>query len=306
MKIKCGGTLSLLTIALRNTKRNGRRTVLCIAAIGIAVFFTIVMQSMIEGMMDSIEGVVQVFDTGHVSIVTAEFEAEKEYLPVQYPAANGRSAAELAGEIRAIPGVKAVFPRITAFASLQNNTIKHAYLWGIKVEAETALNAFNQTAGSNGLVKGRYPAAGSNECAIGNRMAEKGGLKIGGTIPLKTVSAQFFDKMREPEITGIFEYDYMKYDEDMILVDFSRLQRLLVLGDAAQQIFIFADNPDQSRNIARELRGIVGENDVIREWHDNYLMIIHERIKEIGMMGSLGMTRREINDGFGSFLRRHH
>jgi putative ABC transport system permease protein len=326
---KRGGFRSLVTIARRNVFRNMRRTVLCIVAVAIAVFFTILMQSMIGGMIRGVEEVVQVFDTGHVSIVSTGFEADKEYLPVQYPVAGGRSAEELMAEIQSLPGVKAALPRITAYATLQDSTVKHAFLWGIRVAEETALNSFNATNRSDGLVAGRYPEAGSNECAIGVRMAKKAGLKIGDRVPLKTVSAQFSDKMWSPEITGFFEYDYQKYDEDLILVDFERLQRLLVLGDTAQQIFVFAGEKGQSKAIAARLRNLLGEDDVVRDWRDNYfvsmmrqsmtiymvvelvflivasflivntvVMIIHERIKEIGMMGSLGMTRREIVEVF--------
>jgi putative ABC transport system permease protein len=277
---------------------------------------------------------VRVFDTGHVSAASAAFEAEKEYRPVQYPVGNGRPFAELAADRQKIPGVRAVFPRITAYATLQDSTVKHALLWGIDIEAETALNAFNLTTRGDGLVEGRYPLADSNECAIGIVMAEKAGLRIGDRIPLKTVSAQFSDKMWSPVVTGIFQFDYLKYDEGAILVDFGRLQRLLVLGDATQQIFVYAEKESQSRAVAAGVENILngheesagtGENDVVRDWRDHYfvtlmqqsmaifvvielvflivasflivntvVMIIHERIKEIGMMGSLGMTRGEI------------
>ena len=320
-----GGFWSLVTIAGRNITRNRRRTVMCVVAVGIAVFFTIIMQSMMGGMAKGIEEVVQVFDAGHVSAASAEYEADKEYMPVQYPLAGGRSFAELEAAVKAIPGVKAVFPRITAFATLQDSTVKHALLWGIHAEAETAINHFNQSDRTNGLIEGRYPAAGSNECAIGARMAEKAGLRIGDRIPLKTVSAQFSDKMWSPQIVGIYEFDYLKYDEDMIVVDYQRLARLLVMGESVQQLFIYADRPAQSRAIAAQLASLLGRGDVVRDWRDNYfvammeqsqiiyyavelvfilvasfliintvVMIIHERIKEIGMMGSLGMTRREI------------
>jgi putative ABC transport system permease protein len=134
--------------------------------------------------------------------------------------------------------------------------------------------------------------------------------------------------MWNPVITGIFEFEYMKYDEDVILVDFERLQRLLVLGEGTQQLFIFG-NAEQSRSIANQARRILPGDNIIREWRDNYavaimqqsmaifiviylvflivasflivntvVMIIHERIKEIGMMGSLGMARREIVEVF--------
>jgi ABC-type lipoprotein release transport system permease subunit len=114
-------------------------------------------------------------------------------------------------------------------------------------------------------------------------------------------------------------------DGEYIVVDFSRLQRLLSLGDAAQQIIVYADKPSQSGQIAAALKGILTPADNITEWQDEYwialmrmyeplyfciyliflivacllivntiTMIVHERIKEIGMMGSLGMTRGEI------------
>ncbi|MDR1956096.1 MAG: FtsX-like permease family protein [Treponema sp.] len=322
---KQGGFFTLVTIAYRNIWRNMRRTVFCISAAAIAVFFTVFMQAWMAGMTDNIEEVVRVFDTGHVSVVSSRYEAEKEYYPVQFPIGDGVPVAELEKLAQSVKGVKAVLPRITAFATLQDSTIKHALLWGIRVQEELALNNFNLTDRTHGLVEGRFPEPDRNECAIGTRMAEKAGLRIGDHLPLKTVSAQFSDKMWSPVITGIFQFDYLKYDEDVILVDFARLQRLLVLGEGTQQLFIYADDSSQSRAITNELKSRWGAETVVRDWRDNYfvtmmqqstmvyvvvylvflivasflivntvVMIIHERIKEIGMMGSLGMTRREI------------
>jgi putative ABC transport system permease protein len=294
-------------------------------AVGISVFFTIFMQSMIDGMTVGIEKVVQVFDAGHVMMTSKDYEAEKEYYPACYPAVEGMAFAEIEANIKKIPQVKAVFPRIMVYATLQDSTQKHALLWGISIEEEQRIHDFNLTERSNGLVEGRYPEPGANECIIGAAMAKKTGLQIGDRIPLKTVSAQFSDKMWNPVVTGIFSFDYLRYDEDVILVSIDRLQRLLVLGDAVQQVVVFAERPSDAGTIATAMSDIFGEGNVIERWEDNYfvalmrsymplytliylvfavvasfliintvLMIIHERIKEIGMMGSLGMTRREI------------
>ena len=315
----------LVRIAYRNIRRNARRTALCIAAVGIAVFFAIFMQSMIDGMTAGMEKVVQVFDTGHVMLTAKYYEAEKEYYPAYYPAVGGMAFAEIAAKIKAIPQVKAALPRIMVYATLQNSTQKHALLWGISIEEERRTHDFNLTARSDGLVEGRYPLPGANECIIGAAMAKKTGLGIGDRIPLKAVSAQFSDKMWNPQVTGIFTFDYLRYDEDVILVSLDRLQRLLVLGDAVQQVAVFAERPSDAGSIAAAMAGLFGEGNVIQRWEDNYfvalmrsymplytliylvfvvvasfliintvLMIIHERMKEIGMMGSLGMTRREI------------
>ncbi|MDR0690130.1 MAG: ABC transporter permease [Spirochaetaceae bacterium] len=322
---KRGGTGALITIAFRNIFRNLRRTMFCVAAVGIAVFFIVFYSSLIEGMLKSMHEVIQVFELGHVRAVSAQYEAENEYSPVQYPVAEGQSLAAVTERIRAIPGVRAVFPRISAYATLQESLVKHASLWGMNMAEETAVNYFNLTDRNDGLLEGRWPGPDSNECAVGLRFAEKAGLRIGDRIPLKTVSAQFSDKMWAPVVSGIFRFDYAKADGETIIVDFGRLQRLLVLEDAAQQIIVYAGSPEQSPRIAAEMEKIFGPEDVITEWRDQYwivmmnmyeplfyliylvflivacllivntiTMIIHERIKEIGMMGSLGMTRGEI------------
>jgi putative ABC transport system permease protein len=280
---------------------------------------------MIDGMTKSINDTVQVYDLGHIRVVSAEYEAENEYLPVQYPVADGKSWKELAADIQKIPGVRTVLPRIMTITTLQQSTIKHALLWGLDIEAETRANNLNLTNRDNGLIEGHYPAPGANECAIGHIFAQKSGLGIGDRIPQKTISAQFSDKIWSPVITGIFNFDYVKYDEQVIIVDIERLQRLLVLDEGTQQLVIFAENEKQSPFIAAMAQNLLGKDSVVTDWNENYwvavmkmvipvytivfliflivasfliintvVMIIHERIKEIGMMGSLGMTRAEI------------
>jgi ABC-type lipoprotein release transport system permease subunit len=297
----------------------------CVAAVGIAVFFIVFYSSFIAGMLASMREVVQVFELGHVRAVAARYEAESEFLPAQYPVAEGQSLAAVMERVRAIPGVRAVFPRISVYAALRESLVKHAVLWGVNMREETAVNRFNLTERNDGLPEGRWPEPGGNECAVGLRFAEKAGLKIGDRIPLKTVSAQFSDKLWAPVVSGIFRFDYAKADGETIIVDFGRLQRLLTLDDAAQQLIVYADSPERSGRIAAEMERLLGADDVVTEWREQYwivlmnmyeplyflmylvflvvacllivntiTMIIHERIKEIGMMGSLGMTRLEI------------
>ena len=321
---KKGGTGALIKIAFRNIWRNKRRTIFCFSAVGIAVFFIVTYTSMIEGMVNSINETVQIYELGHVRIVSSEYEAESEFMPVQYPIADGKSWREIAASIYQIPGVRAVLPRITTMATLQESTIKHATLWGLDIEREMAINYFNLSNRDDGLLEGRWPG-NANEAAVGHVFAEKSGLTIGDRIPLRAISANFSERFWSPTITGIFNFDYIKVDERYIIVDFDRLQRLLVLDDGTQSLIIFADDDRHSGAIAAAVQNLLGEGSVVTEWRDNYwvavmrmvepvytalflvfllvasfliintvVMIIHERIKEIGMMGCLGMTRGEI------------
>jgi putative ABC transport system permease protein len=160
---------------------------------------------------------------------------------------------------------------------------------------------------------------------VGVAFVQKTGLGIGDRIPLRTTSSQFSDRFWGPVITGIFDFDYIRYDEQFIIVDFERLQRLLVLGEGTQSLLIFFFFESYSASIAARVQNLLGAGCVLAEWHDNYwvaimkmttpllavlfmvflivasfliintiAMIIHERIKEIGMMGCLGMSRVEI------------
>ena len=328
---KQGGTSALIKIAYRNIWRNKRRTLFCFTAVGIAVFFIVIYSSMIDGMVKSINDFVQVYELGHVRAVSSQYEAESEYMPVQYPVADGASWKELAASIKEIPEVRFCLPRIATMATLQESVVKHATLWGLDIEEEMSANNFNMTERSDGLLEGRWPESGSNECAIGRVFAHKSGLSIGDRILFKTISAQFSEKFLNPRITGIFNFDYIKIDEQYIIMDIERLQRLLVLGEGTQSLVIYADDANKSGAITATVRDLLGDGKfgesrtVVTEWSDNYwvammkmvgpiytivflvflivasfliintvVMIIHERIKEIGMMGCLGMTRAEI------------
>ncbi|GAB4366678.1 MAG: hypothetical protein Kow009_03470 [Spirochaetales bacterium] len=320
---------TFLLIAFRNLNRNRRRTILCIVAVALAVFFNIFMQAWIEGMYDSIEEVIRTFETGHLQITSEQFEKEKEYLPVQFPLEEGRPVEEMKSRLEGIPEVEAVFPRILTYGSLFDSVVKHALVWGIDTERETTYQFFNLTERTNGIQEGRYPRAGENACAVGKAFAEKAGIRIGDRVPFKVMSAQFSDKFWNPEVVGIFQFDYRKYDEGVIIVPFDRLQRILVLGEGTQQLVVYLKDGDLVESVKKKVADLFSPGAFIRGWTENYwiaylrsstvlylivfgvfqvvasfliintiVMVIHERIKEIGMMGALGMTRREIVEVF--------
>jgi len=318
---------TLIKIAYRNIWRNMRRTVFCFSAVGIAVFFIVVYSSMIDGMIKCIYDTVQVYELGHVRVVSKQYDSESEYMPVQYPVEKDGiyNWKEFAQEISGIPGVRAVLPRIATMATLQESTIKHVVLWGLDIEKEIAANNLNLTDRNDGLIEGRWPASGANEIAIGRAFSQKSGFKIGDKIMFKTISAQFSEKFLRPEVVGVFNFDYIKIDEQYFIIDIERLQNLLVLDGGTQSLVIYAEDQAMSGGITARVRSLMGEENVVTEWRDNYwvavmkmvgpiytvvflvflivasfliintvVMIIHERIKEIGMMGCLGMTRAEI------------
>jgi|GEM_PF-5158590 len=146
-------------------------------------------------------------------------------------------------------------------------------------------------------------------------------------IPFKILSSQYSDKYYQPKLVGIFEYDYAIVDNNYVLIPFNKMQNLANLYDQTQCIYVFVDNLNKADVISKQIDDKINKNKdlIIKDWEqfpfiamfrqfefiyyiiyaifiimasfliiNTVIMIIHERIKEIGMMGALGMDRAEI------------
>jgi len=326
-KIGIGGLTTIVKIAYRNIFRNMRRSILCIVAIFFAVFFILVMMGWVSGMLNSFKHVITTFDSGHITILTEEYEKKKEFFPLQYPLIPPTdNLSEFVEEIKKIDNVQYVMPRITSYATLMDNFVKHAVLWGVDIETEGKANNLNLKDRNNGLKEGRLPKNGDNECIVGYKLARKMNIKIGDKIPMKIISSQYSDKYFMPEVVGLFDFDYNAYDGNYIIVPFDRLQRVATMKNKTQSIFIFLNDKEKSDEAIKNIENLVKGTDIkVLNWKQNFwlaymeqmkiiyyfvymvfivvasfliintiIMVIHERIKEIGMMGALGLTRFEI------------
>jgi putative ABC transport system permease protein len=329
-KRKRGGFPELVTIAYRNIYRNMRRSVLCILAIGTTVFFIIAMAAMMEGFLDTIEKQVITYETGHVLVTSAEYEKKSMYMPLQYPVEiPGEDLGVLIKDLESIPGIAKVFPRIKTRATVMNSVTKSAILLGTDMKEELKYNIFNyKTKNANDcLVEGRYPEEGAREAAIGYRLAKKMGKKIGDEIELQVMSSEFSPKYYFPVITGIVDFNFSEMDKNVVIIPFSRAQKLAALEGKTQSLYIYAKSIDDVSAVTKAVEEkLAGYGNLsIKPYTSNALlvlmemsniimsiiyiiflivasfliintiiMVIHERIKEIGMMGALGMTRREI------------
>jgi putative ABC transport system permease protein len=323
-KAKTGGFLFLSKIAYRNIYRNKRRTVLSILAICISTFIIVFMMSFIYGLMKSADYVVKTFETGDISIYTTEYEADKDFFPVTSPIENDLQS--LVSDIGKYPGVRGIFPRITSLAVLMDNNVKNAVVWGIDFHNETKANYFNLKTRTDGIIDGHFPGEDENGCVIGKGLARKMNVGIGDKVPMKLRSSQYSDKYYNPVITGIIDFDYAPINESYIVIPFKKLQKILTLSGKTQSLVVYLDQNADINKAKSYIKGLFDANDVaVKSWDENYfiamfkkmqfiyyaifaifiilssfliintiLMVIHERIKEIGMMGALGMNKYEI------------
>lgn len=171
------GALQLIKIAYRNIFRNLRRSILSIVAIGFAVFIIGFMMSYIEGMLDSATKVAQVFEFGHIKIMTEDFEKKELYSPLQFPV-NGLD--EKLEFINGLDGVVTASPKIISFATFTNSIQKTGFAAGVDFEklkkssdSDTKFAYYNFAKKHDGLLRGRFPEGNENAAVIGYRMAKK-------------------------------------------------------------------------------------------------------------------------------------
>ncbi len=173
-KFRLQNPLFLFKIAYRNIFRNKRRSLLSITAICFAVFMIIGVMAFLGGMKVAIRKAVLTFEVGHISITTKDFENNIDFLPLQYPVEYKKgNLNDMIDAIKKIDGVREVFPRMMTGATLTNNVVKHAVLWGIDIDREKKYHEFNLRFHTDGIFAGRFPEPGKNECAICLRLAMK-------------------------------------------------------------------------------------------------------------------------------------
>lgn len=172
-------------------------------------------------------------------------------------------------EARATPGVTSATPLIEQplFASY-NGRAEFILLRGMRVEDIRA----NQTVRSKVIV-GNLNAvtAGSNNIAIGARLAEALGATVGSEISLISPQGQTTPFGTVPRIVNytvaaIFEVGIYDYDKAYVMMPLQDAQTFLLLGDAVGMVEVNTVDPDKVGQILAPLAPKVAGNAVIADW----------------------------------------
>ncbi len=322
-KISPGRDLPLLHLAWRNTLRNGRRTLLTVMAVTVAVgamtFGLAYMRGMIDNMLDTFARI----ESGHVRIRKEGYTQRERSLPLYL---NIPDLDRVLGAVRALPGVRAVLPRIrTAVLVDDARSNRTGLLMGIDFEGEEGfLNPAQMTA------SGRLPQAGRREIMVGAGFADKLGVSVGDSLTLLGQTAYRSLGGIRLAVTGMAATGMAALDRKMLLAPLDQVQLMAEMGDAATEILVFADDPEAADTLARRVEAAVStlvEGGVeVRTWREQgplvrtldsakpilvgvmlmltlmaslvivntMLMTVMERTRELGTLAALGMRRTGI------------
>ncbi len=228
---------------------------------------------------------------------------------------------DLKERIEKIHGVKGAVPSIETQGIFKYNGIYGGYISGVKIEGfdlESAKKAMNL---DKKIVEGSISPDKMNGILIGKELFKNIGASLGDEVTI--ISSE--NKEIKFKIEGVFQSGYYDYDINMIILPLKAAQYLVYSGDTVNKIDVTLNDPYKAPEIADK---IMTETKIFsRTWGDlnrNLLsalslektvmimvfsliviiagfvvwvtlnMLVREKIKDIGIMRSMGFSRKSI------------
>ncbi len=319
--------MKISKIAFRNIKRNKRRSILSGSAIAAATMVIVLMFSMINGMLTDIEWNVTSYATGHVRVRNIEYDKNEMFNPLHL---NIPEAKKLTEEIDAIPETVIVAPRIM-FPGIVYKGEDSYKMQGVGVDFAKEVE-FQKL--EEHILQGEIPETGKNEVVMGYGLAEKMGLSIGDKFTVLTSTVYRGSNGMTFTIAGIMNFVISGMNTTTFLAPIDRVQRLVKAGNAVTELLIKIPDGDNTKTAAAAVQLVLdkgGNSELIakpfqelsftyfwielaRSIYDimalvffilassvivnTTMMVIFERMKEIGTIGAMGMTGGEIQKLF--------
>lgn len=228
---------------------------------------------------------------------------------------------ELKEKIEKIPGVKGAVPSIETQGIFKYNGIYGGYISGVKIEGFDLESAKKAMDLDKKIVEGSISPDKINGVLIGKELFKNIGASLGDEVTI--ISSE--NKEIKFKIEGVFQSGYYDYDINMIILPLKAAQYLVYSGDTVNKIDVTLNDPYKAPEIADK---IMSETKIFsRTWGDlnrNLLsalslektvmimvfsliviiagfvvwvtlnMLVREKIKDIGIMRSMGFSRKSI------------
>ena len=311
--------MMIWSIAWRNIWRNKLRSSVVITAIALGIFAGVFSMAFMRGMANQrLDSAIKT-QVSDIQVHTAAFTRVNEIK-------NYFTGSDtLLQDIDTIPGVVASSRRIMVNAMI-NSAEKGSgvKLYGVEPRIESQVTDLHDK-----VIDGNYldSLKTGRPILIGQKLARKLSVKTGSKLVVGMLDAHGYPVYYQFRVGGIFKTASTPFDESNAFVRYSDLRKITGLPDnSAHGIAVYLKDPDISGKVASAIRTIRPDLNV-REWFqimpelsyltetmDYYmyifiviillalgfgivntmLMVVLERVKELGMLMAVGMNRRRI------------
>jgi ABC-type lipoprotein release transport system permease subunit len=308
----------IVSLSWRNVWRNKLRSSVIIVATTLGICAGIFSAAFYQGMADQrIEKAIR-SELSHIQVHEQEFRNSneiKDYIS---------DADQLSSRIGEIPGVEGVSNRIIIFSMVASaETGSGVKIVGIDPEKERLTTNIHEK-----LEEGDYfVESRKNQVLIGHKLAEKLKVRLKSKVVITLLDVDNNITYGAFRVVGIFNTVNNAFDETNIFVRDTDLAKLINLpANSCHEIAILVDNNENVDGIKAEIQQISGDLEVL-SWLDlspemsylneamdlfmyifiviillallfgiinTMLMVVLERVKEIGMLMAVGMNKVRI------------
>jgi putative ABC transport system permease protein len=308
----------LIKLAFRNIFRNTRRTLLTLSALAVAILLLIIFDSYFTGLdLMTYEKIID-YETAHLTLWPFGYKEDIDNLPIDKAFDPAPALAVLSAD----PLVKSATPRISFRATLSNGIYQLPAV-GLAVDPVRDETVFTMKHSVN---QGEYLAGSEEAMVLGSDLAKDFNIGVGDTLTVLCRTKHSTFQALDLPVKGIIKSDNYQIDVNTLLIPLSLAQRSLDLGSGVTAIDIRLKDIKQigafQKKYAGRFPGLelwtwkeVAEDVVAHsESHammknimfaciiiialvgisNTILIAAFERTREIGMLGAMGMKRRQI------------
>lgn len=326
--------LVLMKMAFRNIRRNKRRSLLAAISVAMSLFLVIFLQGYMNGMKRSVIYNSTKNESGHIQLVTKDYQENKRFKPITY---NIENPSELIRYIKDDPAIRKeidlVTERIFFGVLLQyDGNNKAVVAFGGDIAKEKKLFMLDRS-----IVDGQYlndtRSTGHKErgILIGRKVADTLKLKVGDTFKVLVSGSDYSLHIPTLKVAGIFKTGLNALDDTTFQISLKDAKEILNTGGGSQQILIMLKDYQKAERISQMIQKKLDADErfqnikavswkqaggmaqmidaMVQMYNFIYIiiallgsfiitnvmmMVVLERRKEIGIIKSMGFSRPEI------------
>lgn len=307
--------MNLFGLAFKNFFRNTRRSLISGLSVMIAITAIIFAHSYVEGVLKNVNENIIKLVSGHINIVTREYQRRERLLPLSESVAlEGHLIAALESD-----EIEDVSPRIKFGVLLGEEEMNVPALgYAFIPEVEKDISGLQ-----NRLTEGKYIATGERAAILGADLARRLNMFVGDTLTIITRTAYDSPTGITVVINGLFKTGIGGVDRSLFYIPLDIGQYMLDMDGRATEVVVQLRDKDRAIAIAADIQAQTGllaipfqHNTMLRYLNVVYaiygilyliillvacstiantmLMVVFERTREIGMMKAMGLNSREV------------
>ncbi len=308
----------MFRLALRNTMRNKRRTILTAFAVFIAIFVVLIVLAWLLPIMDDmlINNIRHMY--GNIRIRKADYTKYEDVMPLQFYIEDSDALAKQIEQIEDVTHVERIS---SIYASVYiDGEMKSTLVYGIDPTISNFIH------GDDVTVVGSIMGKDGREVMASRKFLHDYNLEIGDSITIITRTAQGGTNGSSFKIVGTIDANDSALNVDLVYIPIERLSKVAHMEGGALELRVEIVDDDEQESLINSLKTMLGEEYEVVSWHDTsvlYSMIniytgmvyivailffiiastlivnttmmsVMERKKEISTMASLGFSRWKI------------